>query len=84
MFSYVCKEQVNYSCRHFCRPAEETCDAEHQVAISKHSAREMSRTYSFRRADFLFSSLSSRAASLNLTSDPGALAGMMSSWSSLL
>lgn len=41
-------------------------------------------TYSFLRADFLFSSLSSWAASLSLTSDPGALAGIMSSCSSLL
>lgn len=41
-------------------------------------------TYSFRRADLRFSSFSSWAASLSLTSDPGAVAGMMSSWRSLL
>lgn len=41
-------------------------------------------TYSFLRADFLFSSLSSWAASLSLTSEPGALAGIISSCSSLL
>lgn len=42
------------------------------------------RAYSFLRADFLFSSLSSWAASRSLTSEPGALAGIISSWSSLL
>lgn len=43
-----------------------------------------SETYSFLRADLRFSSLSSWAASLSLTSDPGALAGMMSNCRSLL
>lgn len=41
-------------------------------------------TYSFLRADLRFSSFSSWAASRSLTSDPGAVAGMMSSWRSLL
>ena len=42
-------------------------------------------SYSFLRADLRFSSFSScAAASLSLTSDPGAVAGMMSNWRSLL
>ncbi len=44
----------------------------------------VNKTYSFLRADLRFSSLSSWAASLSLTSDPGALAGMMSNCRSLL
>lgn len=41
-------------------------------------------TYSFLRADLRFSSFSSWAASRSLTSDPGAVAGIMSNWRSLL
>lgn len=40
--------------------------------------------YSFLRADFRFSSLSSWAASRSFTSEPGILAGMISSWRLLL
>lgn len=42
------------------------------------------KAYSFLRADLRFSSFNSWAASRSLTSDPGAVAGMMSNWRSLL
>lgn len=53
------------------------------VNLYKLSENEV-KSYSFLRADLRFSSFNSWAASRSLTSDPGAVAGMMSNWRSLL